>query len=198
MEFVEAISIFLFILFCGKILLKYQNLIALGVQVAAPKPRSTKIVNALVLSLFAGLFMYEMFAQLVFLDLPLFLGPFSVQLIQSAALKIIGLFICSLAVYTMSVTLFSFQESFRFGLDSNNLGELKTEGIFALSRNPFFASILLLFTGVTLVFCTIFFIGISLSAALSIHFFILREERFMRENYGKAYIDYCQRVRRYI
>nr|WP_319511057.1 isoprenylcysteine carboxylmethyltransferase family protein [uncultured Draconibacterium sp.] len=97
----------------------------------------------------------------------------------------------------MLFTLRDLNQSLRFGLNESNLGKLVTGGIYAQSRNPFFLAINFLFAGISLIFPTPFFMGISLLTLFSIHFFILKEERFMRENYGMEYMNYCKKVRRY-
>jgi protein-S-isoprenylcysteine O-methyltransferase Ste14 len=39
--------------------------------------------------------------------------------------------------------------------------------------------------------------AISLLTLVSIHLFILKEERFMHKNYGEEYKNYSKKVRRY-
>ncbi len=97
----------------------------------------------------------------------------------------------------MLLTLRALKQSLRFGLNKKNLGKLVTSGIYVWSRNPFFLAIDCLFVGITLVFPTPFFIGISVLTLVSIHLFILKEERFMHENYGDDYKSYAKNVRRY-
>ena len=97
----------------------------------------------------------------------------------------------------MGLTLKSFNKSLRFGMDSKNLGKLITTGTFSVSRNPFFVSILLYFIGIVLLIPNIFFIAIAISTVVSIHLFILKEEKFLKENYDKEYKNYAQKTRRY-
>jgi len=85
----------------------------------------------------------------------------------------------------------------RFGLNENNRGKLINTGIFSVSRNPFFFSIILCFVGTALIFMNWFFIGFAVLAIVSIHFFILKEEKFMRQHYGESYREYRKKVRRY-
>jgi protein-S-isoprenylcysteine O-methyltransferase Ste14 len=97
----------------------------------------------------------------------------------------------------MLFSLRTLKQSLRFGLNKSNLGKLVTSGIYAWSRNPFFLAINCLFVGISLVFPTPFFITISLLTLVSIHLFILKEERFMHKNYGEEYKNYAKTVRRY-
>lgn len=95
-------------------------------------------------------------------------------------------------------TLFHFGNSLRFGLNEKNLGKLITTGTFAVSRNPFFVSIELYLVGTTLILTSLFFLIITLLSIISIHFFILKEEKFMQKVYGEEYENYTDKVGRYL
>jgi protein-S-isoprenylcysteine O-methyltransferase Ste14 len=97
----------------------------------------------------------------------------------------------------MLITLVHFKTSLRFGMSSSNKGDLITTGIFSFSRNPFFLSLNLYFTGQAMVFPAIVFIGFALMAVAGIHFFILKEEKFLIIFYGESYTSYQKKVRRY-
>lgn len=119
------------------------------------------------------------------------------NIFNSLFLKISGVLVIILALVLLAVTLLHFKNSLRFGLSEKNPGKLITEGIFSISRNPFFLSIEIYFLGVAMVFPNFFFIGFAVLAIVSIHFFILKEEKFMRKIYGADYENYRQQVRRY-
>lgn len=118
-------------------------------------------------------------------------------LVDSIFLKILGTFLLTCSLVFMRLTLHNFNKSFRLGMDSNNLGKLISSGMFSISRNPFFVSIELYFIGIALLIFNIFFIGFALLVSVTIHFFILKEEKFMRQNYGEEYEKYTKKVRRY-
>jgi protein-S-isoprenylcysteine O-methyltransferase Ste14 len=118
-------------------------------------------------------------------------------LFHSDFIQVTGVLIIAMSLIIMLLTLLHFRNSLRFGLNENNRGKLITSGIFAISRNPFFASLLLWFFGIALVFPSPFFIGFALLAAAGIHFFILKEEKFMQRFYGAEYLEYRRNVRRY-
>lgn len=152
---------------------------------------------------------YYIFLLIVFLWLfeivkPVFQIPFSLlpniittHIFNSLLLKISGALVLILALVLLTVTLIHFKTSLRFGLNDKQLGKLITTGIFSISRNPFFLSIDLYFLGIALLLPSVFFIGFSILAAIGIHFFILKEEKFMRKVYGAEYENYKQQVRRY-
>ena len=167
---------------------------------------SSKSKKSAVLKFFLYPFFLLVFHLLVFeLTKPAFQISFTVlpglisnNLIDSIFLKISGVLLITISLVFMGLTLWCFNKSLRFGMDSNNLGKLITTGIFSISRNPFFVSIEIYFAGIALLIPSFFFIAIALSTIISIHFFILKEEKFMGENYGEEYKKYIRKVRRYL
>ncbi|MDX1284503.1 MAG: isoprenylcysteine carboxylmethyltransferase family protein, partial [Draconibacterium sp.] len=123
---------------------------------------------------------------------------FSEPIFKSEFLKIIGALLVLLSQILLAFTLIHFQKSLRFGLNSANTGKLVTTGIFSISRNPFFLSLNIYFLGTAIYKPSIFFMAITFAAIIAIHFFILKEEKFMKENYGNEYKKYTKKVRRYI
>ena len=77
-------------------------------------------------------------------------GSVSNNLMDSIFLKLAGAFLITIALLLLGLTLLSFNQSLRFGMDSNNPGKLITKGIFSISRNPFFVSIEIYFSGIAL------------------------------------------------
>lgn len=156
-----------------------------------------------------SIFIYPVFLVIMFLWLweiskPVFQISFSILpetithlLFHSVLIQVAGVVIITMSLIIMFLTLIHFRNSLRFGLDENNRGKLITKGVFAISRNPFFTSLLLWFLGIALVFPSPFFIGFALFAAAGVHLFILKEEKFMRRVYGEEYFTYQRKVRRY-
>ncbi len=120
------------------------------------------------------------------------------NLFNSTSLKILGASLIAISLIFLAFTLHDFNKSLRFGMDSGNLGKLITTGIFSISRNPFFISIIFYFVGIALFCLNWFFIGFATLTIVSIHFFILKEEKFLQKNYGKEYENYTKNVRRYL
>jgi len=117
---------------------------------------------------------------------------------KNSPLQITGaLFILSgYSVFILS--LISFGNSWRVGIDKSRPGRLATKGIYALTRNPIFMALELYFTGTALINMNMLFIGFAVLNALGIHYQILQEEKYLRKHYGDEYSDYKKRVRRYI
>src|SRR5690606_9696822 len=83
-------------------------------------------------------------------------------------LNLVGAAVILASVLLFFVTLRHFKHSLRFGFDEKNLGKLITNGIFSISRNPFFLSVELYFIGVSLVITNIFFLSITFLAIVAI------------------------------
>ena len=149
------------------------------------------IAYFLILTIFAFELLKPLFQASILPDI------LSNPLFNSIYLKNMGVLIISTSLIFMRLVLREFKTSLRFGLNSNNLGKLITAGVFSISRNPFFVSIVIYFTGVALVYPTPIFIIIAVLAIVFIHFSILKEEKFMLKNYGKEYKRYSKKVRRY-
>lgn len=116
---------------------------------------------------------------------------------ESLVLKTTGIVIIVLALILFTVTLIHFGNSLRFGLNEINRGELITTGVFSFSRNPFFLSLDFYFHGVAILFSSMFFIVFAILTIISIHFFILKEEKFLQKTYGEEYKKYSEKVGRY-
>jgi protein-S-isoprenylcysteine O-methyltransferase Ste14 len=96
------------------------------------------------------------------------------------------------------LSLVSFGRSFRVGIDIDHPDKLVTTGVFAFSRNPMYVAVGCVLLGQFLVFPN-WIVVVYLAAGMwLVHRQVLREEAFLREQYGQAYAEYCHRVRRYL
>lgn len=95
-----------------------------------------------------------------------------------------------LAQYQMGV-------SWRIGIDEENKTELKSEGLFGLSRNPIFLGMIVSLLGIFLVLPNVLTaIGV-VAAWLLIQIQVRLEEEFLHRQHGAAYEQYKSKVRRW-
>ena len=87
--------------------------------------------------------------------------------------------------------------STRLGLPTENT-TLRTSGLYRYSRNPIYVGFNLLTIASILYLFNIIILLLGLYSIIIYHFIILGEERFMETRFGKDYIEYKQKVRRYI
>lgn len=117
---------------------------------------------------------------------------------RSTAAAWVGVGLCGLAIVILVCTLVSFGRSFRVGIDVDKPGRLVTTGMFALSRNPIYVGFFLFLIGQLLVFpnwVPLFYLA---AGTWLFHRQVLREEKFLREHYGREFDEYRSRVRRYV
>jgi hypothetical protein len=86
----------------------------------------------------------------------------------------------------------------RVGIDVDHPDELVTSGVFAWSRNPIYVGLFLALVGQFLVFPNWVPLVYLAAGTWLVHRQVLREEAFMRRQYGEEYVEYCGRVRRYV
>jgi protein-S-isoprenylcysteine O-methyltransferase Ste14 len=109
-----------------------------------------------------------------------------------------GIALCLVGLLVLVGSLVSFGRSFRVGIDVDHPDELVTTGIFSVSRNPIYVGFALILVGQFLVFPNWIPLAYLAGGLALFHRQVLREEKFMRDHYGEQYLQYCQRVRRYV
>ena len=117
---------------------------------------------------------------------------------QSEIIGWIGVALCFTGLLVLLLSLVSFGKSFRVGIDVDRPDELVTKGIFAYSRNPIYVGFAFVLIGQFLVFPNWIPLAYLIAGVWLVHRQVLREEAFMREQYGQDYVEYCRRVRRYV
>jgi protein-S-isoprenylcysteine O-methyltransferase Ste14 len=76
---------------------------------------------------------------------------------------------------------------------------LVTDGAFSFTRNPLYLAGTVLLLGIGLISGIVWFLLLALLAALAVQkLAIEREEKHLQARFGKAYLDYAARVRRWI
>ena len=117
--------------------------------------------------------------------------------LDALVVKMLGAGFVGLGLIAFLLAFFSFGKSWRIGIDRKAPGTLVTGGIFGVTRNPIYVAFDLYFIGVFLINGTWFFLIFALMAAVACHFQILREEEFLRRQYGRDFEDYSRRTGRY-
>ena len=117
---------------------------------------------------------------------------------ESAVPGWVGVGLCALSLVCFILSLISFGDSFRVGIDEKTSSKLMTVGMFAISRNPVYLSILIMLAGQFLIHRNIVITAAVIFFPAMIHRQILREEVFLKKTFGEEYADYCGKVRRYI
>jgi protein-S-isoprenylcysteine O-methyltransferase Ste14 len=110
----------------------------------------------------------------------------------------VGVSLCLAGLLLLFLSLVSFGKSFRVGIDSNAPDKLVTTGIFAFSRNPIYVAFGLVLLGQFFLFSNWILLVYLVAALLLFQRQVWREEQYLRAHYGQQYLEYCDRVRRYL
>jgi len=117
---------------------------------------------------------------------------------QSEAMAWVGIILCVVGVLVLLLSLVAFGQSFRVGIDVDRPDRLVTTGIFAFSRNPIYVAFGFVLVGQFFVFPNWILLAYLVVGVWLFHRQVLREEEFLRKQYGQAYVAYCKHVRRYL
>jgi protein-S-isoprenylcysteine O-methyltransferase Ste14 len=110
----------------------------------------------------------------------------------------VGVSLCLAGLLLLFLSLVSFGKSFRVGIDSNAPDKLVTTGIFAFSRNPIYVALGLVLLGQFFLFSNWILLVYIIAAIWLFQRQVSREEQYLRDHYGQQYLEYCDRVRRYL
>jgi protein-S-isoprenylcysteine O-methyltransferase Ste14 len=128
----------------------------------------------------------------------MFPAMINVTLPHSPAFRIAGLVLILPGLILFLLAFLNFGTSWRIGIDRKTPGSLVTAGVFSITRNPIYVAFIAIFLGIFLINGTWFFLIFALLAVVAIHFQILREEEFLKKQYGKSYAEYCRHAPRYL
>ena len=121
-----------------------------------------------------------------------------VELVDALAIKISGAFILFSALLIYVLALCGLGRSWRLGIDRIAPGPLMTHGIYGLCRHPIYVTFDLYFAGTFLTMGNAVFLLFALMMFFFLHVHLLREERFLTQEYGDCYRNYCAQVKRYV
>lgn len=107
-----------------------------------------------------------------------------------------GFLFLSLVVVWIAQT--QMANSWRIGIDEKNKTKLVTSGFFSISRNPIFLGIMIANVGLFMVIPNAFTLLIVSLSTISINTQIRLEEEFLQRQFGNEYVEYMEKVRRWI
>ncbi|MFL0195845.1 methyltransferase family protein [Clostridium sp. WILCCON 0269] len=140
---------------------------------------------------FVLVFFYLVFSSV--LNLP----KIGSKLFSNEIVSWIGVVLCIIGLLLFLLSLISFGKSFRVGIDEEKPGTLITTGIFAISRNPIYVAFGSILLGIFLVFSNWILLLYLIAGFWLLNRQVLREEDSLKKIYGKEYLEYCKKVRRY-
>lgn len=118
--------------------------------------------------------------------------------IQNNLVRYIGFVIALLGVIIFITAVVTMRDSWRAGIDNTQKTEIIKTGIYKYSRNPAFMGFDLLYIGIGLAFSNIFNLLFACFSILLLHLQILEEEKYLPTVFGKDYLEYKKKTRRYL
>lgn len=146
-------------------------------------------------------FIIPPFALLLFytvLSSTLNLPKLGSELFKNELVGWIGVVLCILGLLLFLFSLISFGKSFRVGIDEDKPCSLITTGAFAISRNPIYTAFGITLLGIFLIFPNWILLLYLIAGFWLFNRQVLLEEESLKKIYGKEYVEYYKRVRRYL
>lgn len=117
----------------------------------------------------------------------------------SVSVRGIGAGIAVMGVIVFIISVITMQDSWRAGVSSTDKTELVTRGIYQISRNPAFLGFDLVYIGMVFMFFNWPLLMVSVWAMVMFHLQIrFVEEVFLLETFGEVYLNYKNKVCRYL
>jgi protein-S-isoprenylcysteine O-methyltransferase Ste14 len=110
----------------------------------------------------------------------------------------VGLGVSGLGLCGLAFSWHSFGTSLRTGFDDQAAAKLITTGPFGVSRNPIYVCFITEFLSVFLMVPTVAVLIFVTILVVKLHLQILREEAFLKSEYGDEYVQYSKNVPRYL
>lgn len=112
--------------------------------------------------------------------------------------KIAGIVFMHGAMLWIGLAQYQMGISWRIGIDHLNKTTLVDSGLFAISRNPIFLGLLLCLLGLFLLIPSGFLLSVLLTTYFVIQIQVRLEEDFLKLQHDKKYVNYKDKVRRWL
>jgi len=117
--------------------------------------------------------------------------------LQISILKYIGLVFMHLALLWIIIAQIQMSNSWRVGIDHLAKTELKTNGLFSVSRNPVFLGMLVTLAGMFFILPNAVTLLVFVASILLFQVQARLEEEYLVNTHGKIYTDYCRNTGRW-
>lgn len=136
------------------------------------------------------------FINLIYPPGLLYFAPFF--FLEISILKYAGFFFIHFALLWIVIAQLQMSNSWRVGIDQSAITELKTKGLFYVSRNPVFLGMLITLAGLFLILPNAITLLSLVSSTLLFQVQVRLEEEYLRKTHGEAYNVYSKKVARWI
>ena len=136
------------------------------------------------------------FINLIYPPGLLYFAPFF--FLEISILKYAGFFFIHFALLWIVIAQLQMSNSWRVGIDQSAITELKTKGLFYVSRNPVFLGMLITLAGLFLILPNAITLLSLVSSTLLFQVQVRLEEEYLRKTHGEDYNVYSKKVARWI
>ncbi len=123
---------------------------------------------------------------------------FNVTFFSNPFIRGAGFFLFGLGTYLFILAMITMKDSWRAGIPDEDKTAIVTSGIYQFSRNPAFLGFDLTYLGACLSFGNIIVWICAIATITLMHLQILEEEKFLVKTFKNQYIDYKNKVGRYL
>ena len=125
-----------------------------------------------------------------------YLAP--VKWLEISIVKYAGFILIHIALLWIVIAQVQMGNSWRVGIDLSTKTELKTKGLFSVSRNPVFLGMLITLAGIFLILPNAISLLVLVTTTLIFQVQIRLEEEYLAKKHGKTYVEYCKKVSRWV
>jgi protein-S-isoprenylcysteine O-methyltransferase Ste14 len=118
--------------------------------------------------------------------------------LEISILKYTGFAFIHLALLWIIVAQVQMSNSWRVGIDHSAKTELKTNGLFSVSRNPVFLGMLVTLAGIFFILPNAITLLVATVSVLLFQVQVRLEEEYLSKTHANIYIIYCKKTRRWI
>jgi protein-S-isoprenylcysteine O-methyltransferase Ste14 len=112
--------------------------------------------------------------------------------------EIVGTILIATGLIFSTIASLNLGNSWRVGVNEQEKTSLVTNGIYKISRNPYFLFYDIVLIGISLSSFSIIIMIFSLTTIILFHLLILKEEKYLESIHGNEYKKYRKETRRYI
>ena len=126
-------------------------------------------------------------------------SPIGVAFFRSVMAVVIGLIMLLVGVFFLFPAIRQFFTSKNTLITIKSANSLQTTGIYSVSRNPMYVGLLFLYLGISFLVGNWWNLMLLPALILVVQTYVIkREERYLSRTFGQPYLDYKERVRRWL
>lgn len=125
-----------------------------------------------------------------------YLAPF--LWLETVVMKYAGLIMIHISVIWIVITQIQMRNSWRVGIDHSVTTELKTGGLFSVSRNPVFLGMAVSIAGYFLLIPDAITLVVTVTSIILFQVQVRLEEEYLMSKHGETYKQYKLKVRRWL